>query len=267
MKKILVFGASGYLGSHIVKVLNNKNYDIKIATSRADDLPNLSFEIATYQPDIVICAIGKSGVPASSWHNEHPQESIRHNLIAVLNIVEYAARVPARIIVLGTGFVFTDGTDEHPSLDNSIHNPQPNFYCCLRSIVETTILSYNNTLVLRVNYPTTSDLDPRGMFGKVSKMNKVHQVPFSTTIVPDLFPRLPKLIESDYCGAINFVNTGSVSPFTYAQALKQSKDIIEDTSRIHSNVLDNSMLVKLTGSVERADILISKIGGQLNINR
>ncbi len=215
---VLVYGGRGYLGGHACRALADGGaFDVVLGQARCERTGDASLEVASVRPSAVLCAVGKSGSPTSTWHEENTSLSVEHNVTAVHNVAKACAEAGGvRCVVFGTGFVFRGGSDDAPIPDGAPHDPAPGvFYNEMRSVVERTLVrSFGaHLLVLRINYPVTADLDPRGLFGKLSGAKRLHRVPSSVTVVPSLFPLLtPILLNRDATGAVHFCNRGSVSP-------------------------------------------------------
>jgi GDP-4-dehydro-6-deoxy-D-mannose reductase len=115
--KVLILGAFGFVGKHLIDYIN-ENYDWKIiATKRKDqqvkienidvvELDITSFTqvkkiIADYQPNYIINLAAQSSV-RFSWEN--PQRTVEVNLIGTLNILEsvrlYSPRT--KILLIGS---------------------------------------------------------------------------------------------------------------------------------------------------------------------
>jgi nucleoside-diphosphate-sugar epimerase len=59
----LVYGATGYLGSHVVKWLQLKNKNFATSKSRLENRQDLVRDLEFYRPKYVICAAGLAGKP------------------------------------------------------------------------------------------------------------------------------------------------------------------------------------------------------------
>merc|ERR1719188_1472555 len=57
----------------------------------------------------------------------------------------------------------------------------------------------------------SSDLDPRGLIGKLARFKMVDQVVTSVTILEDLCPFIVDLARHRIVGPLNFVNSGTIA--------------------------------------------------------
>ena len=69
----------------------------------------------------------------------------------------------------------------------------------------------NDVLYLRILYPISNDGNPKCFLSKLkTRVNSIHDVDVCITVVPSLFRELPKLLEKNITGILNFVNEGSI---------------------------------------------------------
>lgn len=71
--------------------------------------------------------------------------------------------------------------------------------------------TYPNCLILRLRMPVSDDLHPRNFVTKISKYERVVDVPNSNTILHDLLPAAILLSEHNETGIYNFTNPGAIS--------------------------------------------------------
>ena len=70
---------------------------------------------------------------------------------------------------------------------------------------------YSNILILRLRMPVSDDLHPRNFVTKISKYERVVDIPNSNTILHDLLPASILLAEHNETGIYNFTNPGAIS--------------------------------------------------------
>ena len=70
---------------------------------------------------------------------------------------------------------------------------------------------YNNCLILRLRMPVSDDLHPRNFVTKISKYDRVVDIPNSNTILHDLLPASVLMAEGGETGVYNFTNPGAIS--------------------------------------------------------
>jgi GDP-4-dehydro-6-deoxy-D-mannose reductase len=99
MNKILITGATGFIGTHLLKALSNRN-DFIYAASRNDGDISL---INTWEnfPDcnIVVHLAGKSFIP-DSWKDVYSYS--QNNLLSTISALEYCKNRNARLIFLSS---------------------------------------------------------------------------------------------------------------------------------------------------------------------
>ena len=78
--------------------------------------------------------------------------------------------------------------------------------------VEELLREYDNVCTLRVRMPISSDLsNPRNFITKISRYNKVVNIPNSMTILEELIPISIEMAKRNLRGIWNFTNPGVVS--------------------------------------------------------
>lgn len=78
--------------------------------------------------------------------------------------------------------------------------------------VEELLKEYDNVCTLRVRMPISSDLsNPRNFITKISRYNKVVNIPNSMTVLDELLPIAVEMAKRNLRGIYNFTNPGAVS--------------------------------------------------------
>lgn len=78
--------------------------------------------------------------------------------------------------------------------------------------VEELLKEYDNVCTLRVRMPISSDLsNPRNFITKISRYNKVVNIPNSMTVLDELLPISVEMAKRNLTGIWNFTNPGVVS--------------------------------------------------------
>ena len=84
---------------------------------------------------------------------------------------------------------------------------------------------YDNVCTLRVCMPISSDLsNPRNFITKISRYNKVVNIPNSMTILDELLPISIEMAKRNLKGIWNFTNPGVVS---HNEILEMYRDYID----------------------------------------
>lgn len=91
--------------------------------------------------------------------------------------------------------------------------------------VEDLLKNYDNVCTLRVRMPISSDLsNPRNFITKISRYNKVVNIPNSMTVLDELLPISIEMAKRNLKGIWNFTNPGVIS---HNQILELFRDYID----------------------------------------
>lgn len=228
--KVLVYGASGFLGSLIAEQLRKDKYRVVKSKKRFPDWEGVQEELQSEQPDCVVYAAGKGGVPSATWHDLNWELSLESNVrwpaeLAQL-IVRQSRKRAIYSIFIGSGVVFSDSHTAHS--EEEILNPVPSGYGLIRQKFEEAMMSVphfkENGSVLRIMYPVAPG-DHRCLLNKLKSAKSVHAMPSSVSVMPSLLPLLSKIIEQKLSGLINFVNRGVMSPVDIVGMLRNGEDL------------------------------------------
>ena len=215
--RCLVFGGkTGWIGQKIIDCLHAQGHEAKAAESRLEQRGSVETEIRSFKPDCVINAAGVTGRPNVDWCEDNKQETIRSNIIGALTIVDLCHLHSIHSIIISTGCIY------EYDVEHSMHNGKkfreedsPNFhgsfYSHTKIMLDNLLSYYPNTLILRLRMPISSDLHPRNFITKITEYAKVVNVPNSMSILDDLLPLIPQMVDRKLVGTYNFVNPGTLS--------------------------------------------------------
>lgn len=262
-KVFLVFGGkTGWIGQKVVSLLNDQDYVVYIAESRLENRCDVEKEITLLKPDYIINCAGVTGTPNVDWCESHQQQTIRTNIIGTLNLADAAYLHDIHLTNFGTGCIYEYDV-EHPigSGKGYTEKDEPNFdgsfYSKTKIYLEKLLNSYPNVLNLRLRMPISSDLHPKNFITKITKYQKVINIPNSMSILDDLLPIAIQMTERKLKGNYNFVNSGTISHnqildlyrtyvdpnFRYTNFTVEEQDKILKARR-SNNELDASKLLK-----------------------
>ncbi len=94
--------------------------------------------------------------------------------------------------------------EDKPNFDKS-------FYSYTKIMTENILKEFDNVLILRIRMPLSDELHPRNFITKITKYNKVVNIPNSMSILSDLLPIIPLMIRDRKVGVYNFTNPGVIS--------------------------------------------------------
>lgn len=91
--------------------------------------------------------------------------------------------------------------------------------------VEELLREFDNVCTLRVRMPISSDLsNPRNFITKISRYNRVVNIPNSMTVLDELLPISIEMAKRDCRGIWNFTNPGVIS---HNEILDMYRDYID----------------------------------------
>lgn len=213
----LIYGGErGWIGQQLVALLKAQGKPVAVGKARLENRSDIEKDIAEFKPTRIINCAGVTGRPNVDWCEDNKQETIRANVIGTLNLNDVAFQHGIHVTNFATGCFFEyDTKHELGSGVGFLEEDEPNFkgsfYSLTKGIVEGLLKNYPNALVLRVRMPISDDLSPRNFITKISKYQKVVNIPNSMTVLYDLLPVGLDMSEKELKGIYNFTNPGVIS--------------------------------------------------------
>lgn len=253
MKRILVTGGAGFLGSHLCeKLLNEKNEVICVDnfyTGRKQNIIHLMdnpyFEVVrfdiTHPLYVEVDEIYNLACPASPIHYQHdPVQTVKTSVLGAINILGLTKRLNIPILHTSTSEVYGN-PEEHPQKESYWGNVNPvgirSCYDEGKRCAETLFFDYQrqhnmdihvvrifNTYGPRMN-PNDGRVvttfiqqalagEPITVFGEGTQTR-------SFCYVDDMVDGLIKMMNSEESGPINLGNPHEISMLTLAETIKK----------------------------------------------
>ncbi len=166
MKKILVTGGAGFIGSHLCEKLIKQGHEVvcldNLFTGRKKNINHLkdynSFEFIRHdviEPILLeVEEIYHLACPASPVHyQQNPIKTVKTNIMGSMNMLGLAKRVRARILLASTSEVYGD-PEMHPQKEDYWGHVNPigirSCYDEGKRIAETLVMDYHRSHDLQV---------------------------------------------------------------------------------------------------------------------
>jgi 3,5-epimerase/4-reductase len=223
----VMIGHKGYIGSKIYESLVTQNKNVIVLKERLEDIVGIRKKLQLYSPKYVINAAGLTGYPNVSWCEDHKPETIETNVVFQLTLVKICNDLGIHLTIVGSGGIFK-GKDVRFDTDQGDYFDT--FYSECRIYLENMIRNYDNILYLRVNYPLSSDDNPKNLLVKLSKWDKICDSEMSITCLDSLVPLLSSIVENKEVGVLNFVNPGTINLIDIKKMYNKAHNIDNDFS-------------------------------------
>ncbi|RDY06954.1 Trifunctional UDP-glucose, partial [Mucuna pruriens] len=228
--KFLIYGRTGWIGGLLGKLSEKQGIPYEYGKGRLEDRSSLVADIQNVKPTHVFNAAGVTGRPNVDWCESHKTETIRTNVAGTLTLADVCREHGILMINYATGCIFEyNATHPEGSGIGFKEEDKPNFigsfYSKTKAMVEELLREYDNVCTLRVRMPISSDLsNPRNFITKISRYNKVVNIPNSMTILDELLPISIEMAKRNLRGIWNFTNPGVVS---HNEILEMYRDYID----------------------------------------
>ena len=104
--KVLLFGA-GYLGKKIMRSKGHHNIEsINLSERKISSAQDINNELFTYQPDVVINTIAKTGKPNVDWCESNKGQTLFSNTTIPLMIFDACKAAGVQMVHIGTGCLY-----------------------------------------------------------------------------------------------------------------------------------------------------------------
>ncbi|CAN6443598.1 unnamed protein product [Victoria cruziana] len=225
--KFLIYGRTGWIGGLLGKICEKQVIPFEYGRGRLEERSQLKADIVRVKPTHVFNAAGVTGRPNVDWCETHKAETIRTNVVGTLNLADVCKEHGLLMMNFATGCIFEYDT-AHPEgsgvgfMEEDKPNFTGSFYSKTKAMVEELLSEYENVCTLRVRMPISSDLsNPRNFITKITRYNKVVNIPNSMTILDELLPISIEMAKRDLRGIWNFTNPGVVSHNEILEMYKQ----------------------------------------------
>ncbi|KAM0753437.1 NAD(P)-binding protein [Meredithblackwellia eburnea MCA 4105] len=214
--KYLVVGSKGWIGGMLADMLESQGKNVTRSLVRIEDRSGLLAEIDKVKPTHILNTAGVTGRPNVDWCESNKQATIRSNVIGTLNLIDIAFLNNIHITNFATGCIY-QYDDAHPMgsgkgfKEEDEANFDGSYYSKTKAMVEEIAGEYPNLLNLRLRMPVSDELHPRNFVTKISKYERVVDIPNSNTLLFDLLPASILMSTANLVGVYNFTNPGAIS--------------------------------------------------------
>lgn len=215
--KFLIYGSTGWIGGLLGKLCEKEGIPFEYGKGRLEDRSSLIADVQSVKPTHVFNAAGVTGRPNVDWCESHKTETICTNVAGTLTLADVCRDHGILMMNYATGCIF-EYDAAHPEgsgigyKEEDTPNFTGSFYSKTKAMVEELLKEYDNVCTLRVRMPISSDLNnPRNFITKISRYNKVVNIPNSMTVLDELLPISIEMAKRNLRGIWNFTNPGVVS--------------------------------------------------------
>lgn len=244
--KFLIYGRTGWIGGLLGQLCEKQGIPFEYGKGRLEDRSSIMADIQNIKPTQVLNAAGVTGRPNVDWCESHKTETVRTNVAGTLTLADVCREHGLLVLNFATGCIFEyDAAHPEGSGIGFKEEDKPNFtgsfYSKTKAMVSLALLQlcflllffkkksvddfffscnqveellkeYDNVCTLRVRMPISSDLkNPRNFITKISRYNKVVNIPNSMTVLDELLPISIEMAKRNLRGIWNFTNPGVVS--------------------------------------------------------
>ncbi|EEY21193.1 NRS/ER [Verticillium alfalfae VaMs.102] len=225
--RFLIWGGEGWVAGHLKSLLEAAGKEVHTTTVRMENREGVLAELDRIRPTHVLNAAGCTGRPNVDWCEDNKEATMRSNVIGTLNLADACFLKGIHCTVFATGCIY-QYDDAHPIggpgyLETDAANFKGSFYSDTKGHVEEILKHYTNCLILRLRMPVSDDLHSRNFVTKISKYDRVVDIPNSNTILYDLLPASILMAEHKDTGVFNFTNPGAIS---HNEVLSLFKEIV-----------------------------------------
>jgi len=229
--KILIYGHNGWIGSQMLELLLNRELDsieMVKSESRLNNFGDISGELDKVEPTHVLNCAGLTGRPNVDWCEDHKEQVLNVNVVGTFVLASECSKRNIHLTYFGTGCIY-EYDEEHTYeskgfVEDDVPNFTGSFYSKTKILTEGILKEYCNALILRIRMPLSDDLHPRNFITKITKYEKVVNIPNSMSILHDLLPIAADMLINSVTGVFNFTNPGSISHNQILDLYKQYID-------------------------------------------
>ncbi|MFH1444345.1 MAG: sugar nucleotide-binding protein [Candidatus Peregrinibacteria bacterium] len=237
--RILLFGGRGYMGGQFLKIYP----DAVVPSVDIADSAAVARVLDAEKPDIVINAAGKTGVPNVDWCEDNKIETLHSNVLGPLVLLEECQQRNIYWVHLSSGCVYSGDNEGRGFAETDEPNFTGSYYSRTKAVCERALRDYP-VLILRLRMPFDSSPHPRNLLSKLTKFERVLDVPNSITYLPDFLVAAEKLIAKRSTGIYNMVNEGAISPY---HIMELYREIVDPTHWFERLLLDSLSQVVRAG--------------------
>lgn len=258
--KVLLYGAEGWIGSQVLRLLEAANHTVIKGVARAEDQEDIEEEISTVNPSHMMSFIGRThgkiGDKAYTTidYLEQPgkvKENVRDNLYSPLVLALLAQKYKIHFTYMGTGCIF-EYDEEHPfgqEQHGFTEDSTPNFFGSGYSVVKgytDRLMHFLDDYVLnvRIRMPIVSDVHPRNFVTKITNYERVCSVPNSMTNLDELLPMLIDMALHGHTGTMNLTNPGLIS---HNEILQMYKEMVDPTFTWKNFTIEEQAMILAAG--------------------
>ena len=253
MKKILVTGGAGFLGSHLCRMLISQGHEVlcvdNLFTGNKSNIKNLldnpNFEFMrhdiTFPLYVEVDEIYNLACPASPIHyQKDPIQTTKTSVIGAINMLGLAKRTNAKILQFSTSEIYGD-PEISPQVESYWGNVNPigerSCYDEGKRCAETLFMDYHRrwnlqTKIIRIfnTYgPNMHENDGRVVSNFIIQALKNEPITIygrgdqtrSFCYVTDLLEGAVKVMESEYADPINLGNPNEITILELAEKIKE----------------------------------------------
>lgn len=251
--KILIYGSNGWIGGQLLNLFRNKNIEVVSSTCRLQNYGDISLELDRVRPTHVLLAAGLTGRPNVDWCEDHKDQVVQVNVIGTSVLADECYKRNIHLTYFGTGCIYEYDSEHLLNNDNTVgkgfvEDDAPNFddsfYSKTKIITENVLKNYHNVLILRIRMPLSDDLFHRNFITKITKYDKVVNIPNSMTILSEMLPIAVAMTLDGKTGIYNFTNPGVI---THNEILTLYKEYIDPEFKWSNFTIDEQAQILKAG--------------------